>query len=107
AMPNGGTLQVYVSIDDGRVLIRIADTGVGMTKEQLERLGEPYFTTKGVKGTGLGMMVVYRIIESMNGTIRIESEIHRGTTVSIYLPLASSLSSSRISDKEKQLFAVL
>ncbi|WP_047757933.1 ATP-binding protein, partial [Geobacillus sp. ZGt-1] len=80
---------------------------VGMTKEQLERLGEPYFTTKGVKGTGLGMMVVYRIIESMNGTIRIESEIHKGTTVSIYLPLAPSPSSSTISDKEKQLFAAL
>ncbi|AST00915.1 MULTISPECIES: ATP-binding protein [Geobacillus] len=107
AMPNGGTVQVYVSIDNGRVLIRIADTGVGMTKEQLERLGEPYFTTKGVKGTGLGMMVVYRIIESMNGTIRIESEIHKGTTVSIYLPLAPSPSSSTISDKEKQLFAAL
>lgn len=107
AMPNGGTLQVYVSIDNGRVLIRIADTGVGMTKEQLERLGEPYFTTKGVKGTGLGMMVVYRIVESMNGTIRIESEIHKGTTVSIYLPLAPSPSLSTISDKEKQLFAVL
>jgi len=107
AMPSGGTLQVYVSIDNGRVLIRIGDTGVGMTKEQLERLGEPYFTTKGTKGTGLGMMVVYRIIESMNGTIRVESEIHRGTTVSIYLPLAPSPSSSPISDKEKQLFAAL
>ncbi|WPZ16871.1 ATP-binding protein [Geobacillus subterraneus] len=107
AMPNGGTLQIYVSIDNGRVLIRIADTGVGMTKEQLERLGEPYFTTKGIKGTGLGMMVVYRIIESMNGTIRIESEIHKGTTVSIYLPLAPSPSPSPISDKEKQLFAAL
>ncbi|MED5074895.1 ATP-binding protein [Anoxybacillus geothermalis] len=107
AMPNGGTLWVYASLDNGRVLIRIADTGIGMTKEQLDRLGEPYFTTKGVKGTGLGMMVVYRIVESMNGTIRIESEIHKGTTVSIYLPLAPSPSPSTISDKEKQLFAVL
>ncbi|AGT32158.1 sensor histidine kinase [Geobacillus genomosp. 3] len=107
AMPNGGTLHIHVSIDNGRVLIRIADTGVGMTKEQLERLGEPYFTTKGIKGTGLGMMVAYRIIESMNGTIQIESEIHKGTTVSIYLPLAPSPSPSTISDKEKQLFAVL
>ncbi|KYD30584.1 MULTISPECIES: sensor histidine kinase [Geobacillus] len=107
AMPNGGILHVYVSVEQGRLLIRIADTGVGMTKEQLERLGEPYFTTKGIKGTGLGMMVVYRIIESMNGTIRIESEIHKGTTVSIYLPLAPSPSSATISDKEKQLFAAL
>ncbi|NNU84669.1 two-component sensor histidine kinase [Geobacillus sp. BMUD] len=107
AMPNGGTLQVFVSIDSGRVLIRIADTGIVMTKEQLDRLGEPYFTTKGAKGTGLGMMVVYRIVESMNGTILIESEVHKGTTVSIYLPLAPSPSSAAISDKEKQLFAAL
>jgi two-component system, sporulation sensor kinase B len=90
AMPNGGVLQIYVSIENQHVLIRISDTGVGMTKEQIERLGEPYFTTKETKGTGLGMMVVYRIIESMNGTIHIQSEVHKGTEVSIYLPLSSS-----------------
>jgi two-component system, sporulation sensor kinase B len=106
AMPNGGVLQIYVSIEKRRVLIRISDTGVGMTKEQMERLGEPYFTTKEIKGTGLGMMVVYRIIESMNGTIHIQSEIHKGTEVSIYLPLSSSHLPQEVR-KAKKIFAVL
>ncbi|MGX1901216.1 ATP-binding protein [Thermolongibacillus altinsuensis] len=86
AMPNGGTLYVNVSIEKDYVSIHIADTGVGMTKEQIERLGEPYFTTKGAKGTGLGMMVVYRIIETMNGIISVHSEVDKGTDVYIYLP---------------------
>ncbi|GAJ39137.1 ATP-binding protein [Saccharococcus caldoxylosilyticus] len=106
AMPNGGVLQIYVSIEKRRVLIRISDTGVGMTKEQMERLGEPYFTTKEIKGTGLGMMVVYRIIESMNGTIHIQSEVHKGTEVSIYLPLSSSHLPQEVR-KAKKIFAVL
>ena len=94
AMPNGGTLDVYVSIGQDEVLIRITDTGIGMTKEQIERLGEPYFTTKGMKGTGLGMMVVYRIIESMGGSIEIISEVNKGTEISLSLPLAKATAAS-------------
>ncbi|GGJ58508.1 two-component system sporulation sensor kinase B [Anoxybacillus voinovskiensis] len=94
AMPNGGTLDVYVSIGQDEVLIRITDTGIGMTKEQIERLGEPYFTTKGMKGTGLGMMVVYRIIESMGGSIEIISEVNKGTEISLSLPLAKTVAAS-------------
>lgn len=86
AMPNGGTLCVNVSIDKDYVLIHIGDTGVGMTKEQIERLGEPYFTTKGTKGTGLGMMVVYRIVETMEGDLFIHSEVGEGTDVYMYFP---------------------
>ncbi|AST07334.1 two-component sensor histidine kinase [Anoxybacillus flavithermus] len=86
AMPNGGTLRINVSIDKDYVLIHIGDTGVGMTKEQIERLGEPYFTTKGAKGTGLGMMVVYRIVETMKGDLFIHSEVGQGTDVYMYFP---------------------
>jgi two-component system, sporulation sensor kinase B len=103
AMPNGGLLDIYVSLNKNNILIRISDTGVGMTREQLERLGEPYFTTKGTKGTGLGMMVVYRIIESMNGTIQITSEVNKGTQVSVYLPLIQSLPYTSSTGKEKIL----
>jgi two-component system, sporulation sensor kinase B len=103
AMPSGGLLDIYVSLDKNNVLIRISDTGVGMTEEQIERLGEPYFTTKGTKGTGLGMMVVYRIIESMNGTIKITSEVNKGTQVSVYLPLIQSLPHTSSAGKEKIL----
>ncbi|MBB5356159.1 two-component system sporulation sensor kinase B [Anoxybacillus mongoliensis] len=86
AMPSGGTLRINVSIDKDYVLIHIGDTGVGMTKEQIERLGEPYFTTKGAKGTGLGMMVVYRIVETMKGDLFIHSEVGEGTDVYMYFP---------------------
>ncbi|WP_461200875.1 ATP-binding protein [Anoxybacillus sp. TBDG-1] len=86
AMPNGGVLRIHVSIDKDYVLIHIGDTGVGMTKEQIERLGEPYFTTKGTKGTGLGMMVVYRIVETMKGDLFIHSEVGEGTDVYMYFP---------------------
>jgi two-component system, sporulation sensor kinase B len=104
AMPNGGLLDVYVSIEKDNVLIRITDTGVGMTDEQIKRLGEPYFTTKGIKGTGLGMMVVYRIIESMNGTIEITSEVNKGTKVSVYIPLVQPpLNTS--AERNKKIFA--
>ena len=56
------------------IQIDIQDQGKGMTQEQINRLGEPYFTTK-EKGTGLGMMVSYSIIKGMNGTIDVTSEM--------------------------------
>ncbi len=88
AMPNGGLLSVYSNVvDDKTVVIRIRDTGIGMDANQLSRLGEPYFSTKEIKGTGLGMMVVYRIIESMNGFIEVESEVGEGTCFTITLPM--------------------
>jgi two-component system, sporulation sensor kinase B len=65
AMPNSGTLSVKTEEKGSRFLIIIADNGCGMTKEQLSRLGEPYFTTKGREGTGLGMMAAFKIIETM------------------------------------------
>jgi two-component system, sporulation sensor kinase B len=106
AMPNGGALEVSSSIEKDQVLIRISDTGVGMTKEQIERLGEPYFTTKGGRGTGLGMMVVYRIVESMGGTIQIASEVNKGTQVSLYLPLAQSLYTPPV-EQNRNIFVAL
>ncbi|WLR49820.1 ATP-binding protein [Bacillus tianshenii] len=86
AMPNGGYLRVESKVEKSNVVICISDTGSGMTKDQINRLGEPYFSTKGIKGTGLGMMVVYRIIESLKGTIEVTSEVEQGTTFVIKLP---------------------
>ncbi|MGO4889396.1 ATP-binding protein [Anaerobacillus sp. MEB173] len=86
SMPNGGLLKVQ-GLKRKQVVIRIEDKGVGMTKEQVSRLGEPYFSTKSVKGTGLGMMVSYRVIETLGGNIQVESEVNKGTAVSISLPL--------------------
>ncbi|MEH7011854.1 HAMP domain-containing sensor histidine kinase [Neobacillus niacini] len=91
AMPNGGQLYIETHFSQDYVTICIRDTGIGMTSEQLERLGEPYYSTKGKNGTGLGMMVVYSIVRAMNGFIRVESEIETGTTFYIKFPTITSL----------------
>ena len=79
-------LQICQSFTDGMIKIDIQDEGKGMTQEQINRLGEPYFTTK-EKGTGLGMMVSYSIIKSMNGTIKVTSEYGKGTCFTLKLPI--------------------
>ena len=67
--------------------IKIADTGSGISKEDLSKIFEPFFSTKGQKGTGLGLAVIWGIIDNHNGTITVESELGEGTTFIIRLPL--------------------
>lgn len=86
ALPSGGELQINQSCHDNTIQIEIRDNGVGMSKEQVQRLGEPYFTTK-ERGTGLGMMVSFSIIKAMNGKIHVTSELGKGTCFSIKLPI--------------------
>ena len=72
------------------VLVRVGDTGTGMRPEVQERVFESFFTTKSAdKGTGLGMSISQNIIEQHKGQIRFNSELGRGTTFEIYLPVAS------------------
>ncbi|MCM3724175.1 PAS domain S-box protein [Neobacillus cucumis] len=85
AMPNGGDLDVKIVIHDNNVQISIQDSGVGIPKEKLKKLGEPFFTTK-KNGNGLGLMVSFKIIESHNGKVFVESEPNKGTTFNILLP---------------------
>ena len=80
AMPDGGTLTVITAIENQKLKISIADTGIGMTEEQLTRMGQPFFTTK-EKGTGLGMMVSHSIVQAMKGEIIYVSTPGVGTTV--------------------------
>ncbi|MDF2788658.1 MAG: histidine kinase [Neobacillus sp.] len=91
AMPNGGQLFIETNFSQDYVTICIKDTGIGMTSEQLERLGEPYYSTKGKNGTGLGMMVVYSIVRAMHGLIRVESELDAGSTFYIEFPTITSI----------------
>ncbi|MGG1675989.1 ATP-binding protein [Neobacillus sp. NRS-1170] len=91
AMPNGGYLSITTEYTQNNVTIRVKDTGIGMTSEQLERLGEPFYSTKGKNGTGLGMMVVYSIVRAMDGNIWVESELGVGTTFHFEFPTISSL----------------
>jgi PAS domain S-box-containing protein len=85
AMPNGGKLEICVEQVENNLQIKIKDSGIGIPKEILPKLGEPFYTLK-EKGTGLGLMVSFRIIESHKGTISFESEENEGTTVIITLP---------------------
>jgi PAS domain S-box-containing protein len=85
AMPDGGDLRVKTEIQDGNVLISIQDTGVGIPPDTLKKIGEPFYTTK-KNGNGLGLMVSFKIIESHNGKVYIESEQNKGTTFKILLP---------------------
>jgi two-component system, sporulation sensor kinase B len=87
AMPLGGTLTINTLINNNNVHLIIQDTGIGMTQDQIRMLGEPYFSTKGSNGTGLGMMVAFKIITAMRGTINVESKIGVGTKFHIKLPI--------------------
>jgi signal transduction histidine kinase len=87
AMPQGGTLGVAARLANGRVKIEVSDTGTGIPEEIRDRIFEPFFTTKEVgKGTGLGLPICQRIVERLGGTLAIETEVGRGTTVVIDLP---------------------
>jgi two-component system sporulation sensor kinase B len=86
SMNEGGRLKVSVSKDGDQALISIEDNGVGMDSKEIARLGTPFYTTK-EKGTGLGLMVCYRLVESLNGKITINSQKGVGTRFCIYLPL--------------------
>jgi two-component system, sporulation sensor kinase B len=90
SMPSGGHLTIGSELRQNHLFIQVTDTGVGMAKEQLDRLGEPYYSTKGSKGTGLGMMVVYSIVRAMNGTIKVESTVGVGTTFHFKFPTFKS-----------------
>jgi len=88
AMPSGGRLTLATGCEDDRVVCSITDTGVGMAEEVRQRIFDPYFTTKGERGTGLGLSVVYGIVTRHGGDLDVRSEPGRGATFVIRFPLA-------------------
>jgi PAS domain S-box-containing protein len=86
AMTTGGTLTLQTSETSDSVWASVADTGGGISQEQINRIFEPFYTTK-KKGTGLGLMIVQRIVRAHNGRIELESHVGRGTTFRIWLPM--------------------
>lgn len=87
SMPNGGEVTIQVERKrDNRILFRFIDQGFGIPEERIPKLGEPFYTTKD-KGTGLGLMVSYKIIEAHQGHIDIKSEIGKGAIVDVILPI--------------------
>ncbi len=88
AMPNGGKLSVQVSADElsKEVTISVSDTGMGISKEQLEKLFDPFYTTKPAgRGTGLGLYIVYNEVQKINASIQVDSVVGSGSCFSITL----------------------
>ena len=92
-LPKGGKLKVSVKRAKKNVEISFSDTGIGIEKENLNRLFEPFYTTKGslegstISGTGLGLYVSYGIIRRHKGSIEVRSRVGRGSTFTVRLPL--------------------
>lgn len=86
-MPGGGSIRISTTLSMAQVKIRIEDEGPGIEEDQLAKMGQPFYTTKD-RGTGLGLMVSFKIIDNHKGNIAISSELGSGTTCVIELPYA-------------------
>ncbi len=89
AIPKDGQIKLIVSLHgDDQIRVRTQDNGCGIPKERLKQLGEPFYTTK-EKGTGLGLMMCFKIVEAHKGTMEIQSQVGYGTTIDVFLPTYS------------------
>jgi two-component system sporulation sensor kinase B len=86
AIHQGGAVSILVKQESQHVVIQIQDEGVGMNEDEVKRLGQPFYSLK-EKGTGIGLMVSYRIIDSLHGKIIVQSQKGKGTTFTIRFPL--------------------
>lgn len=105
AMPAGGEIRLSAQEMGERVIVRITDTGTGMPPEVKTRLFNPFFTTKGKAGTGMGLAVSFGIIRRHDGSIEVDSEPGRGTTFRISLPRANT-SGQRDAERDSRTSAM-
>jgi len=90
-MPNGGDLTIRTARRNGEVVVEVADNGTGIPKEQIHKIYDPFFSTKGTgQGTGLGLSVSYGIVQEHRGTITVRSEAGSGTIFRVALPVADT-----------------
>ena len=87
AISDKGTISTYVNKGETSIEVKIIDDGIGVIKEQKEKVATPFFTTK-ESGSGLGLFISRNIVQEHNGTLHIESEENRGCTVTIVLPIS-------------------
>jgi PAS domain S-box-containing protein len=97
AMPNGGTLTVRTKRRGDTAALEVADTGTGMSEEVRQRCLDPFFSTKGERGTGLGLSMVFGIIQRHSGLLDLQSELGKGTTFIITLPLQEAATAAPVS----------
>ncbi len=96
AMPDGGTFTVTTGGDGDNIIVEITDTGMGIRKENIDKIFDSFFTTKGeVKGVGLGLSVCYGFIEDHGGDIKVKSQEEVGTTFTITLPVHNADTSEK------------
>jgi CheY-like chemotaxis protein len=89
AMPEGGTLAMRTQLVAEAICVEVRDTGGGMDEETRKRCLEPFFTTKGLRGTGLGLAMVYGMARRHSGDLQIESEIGKGTAIRLFFPMTA------------------
>lgn len=99
AMPYGGVLSIKSEVEDWKAIIRFTDTGIGMTPETIERIFDPFFSTKGEDGSGLGMTEVSGVITRHNGWMDIESEVGKGTKIIVYIPTTEKTTKEFVAPK--------
>ncbi|MFW9998000.1 MAG: ATP-binding protein, partial [Candidatus Odinarchaeota archaeon] len=86
-LPRGGEIKVRTATEGGNVVLHVEDNGVGIPKKNLDRVFSPFFTTKGLRGTGMGLASSYGIVLRHGGMISVESQEGHGTTFTVKLPL--------------------
>jgi CheY-like chemotaxis protein len=91
ALPKGGTISLRTQFDDKWAAIRISDNGTGMAHEVRQRCFEPFFSTKGRSGMGIGLAMVYGIVRGHDGQISVESEEGEGSTFTVLLPIDAGI----------------
>jgi signal transduction histidine kinase len=85
---SGGEIHVSSELVAGFLVVHVRDTGCGIPPQNLAHIFEPLFTTKGERGTGIGLSVSRKIVENHNGRLSVQSEVGKGTVFSIALPIS-------------------
>lgn len=106
AMPRGGKIRLTTTSDERQVFVSVSDSGTGMSQETLSHIFEAFYTTKGERGTGLGLAVTNNIISQHHGQLKVESELGLGTTFTVTLPTAK-VSADIFNDVESTMSALL
>ncbi len=102
AMPGGGSIMFSTWSVDNTVFVSVSDTGDGMSENVKKNIFDPFFSTKGVEGTGLGMSMVYGIVTRHGGKIDVVSEIGKGTTFTLQFPIANEIDGPMNTFESKQ-----